>query len=83
MKEAPLLAVFVEAVQHGEIAFTGHAEGVGDALRHEAFDDQVAGELCVLGHGSWGMMVKRSGRRGATPAGSARAAMPIARGAPS
>ena len=43
-----LLAVLVEAVEHREVAFARHAEGVRHALRHQAFDDQVACELRVL-----------------------------------
>jgi hypothetical protein len=47
--EADLLAVLVEAVEHGEVALAGNAEGVGDALRHQALDDEVTRQLrgCV------------------------------------
>lgn len=38
----------METVQHGQVAFTRHPEGVGDPLGDQAFDEQVAGNL---GHG--------------------------------
>jgi hypothetical protein len=33
----------VEAVEHGEIAFARYAEGVGHALGHKAFNEEMAG----------------------------------------
>jgi len=43
--EADVPLVAVEAVEHGEVAFARHAKGVGDALGHEAFDEEVSGQL--------------------------------------
>ena len=43
-------AVLVEAVQHRQIAFARHAEGMGDALGQKAFDKNMAGD--ALGHGN-------------------------------
>jgi hypothetical protein len=37
-----LIAVQVKAVQHRQIALTGHAERMGNALGQEAFNEQVA-----------------------------------------
>jgi hypothetical protein len=47
--EADAVGVCMEAVEHGEVTFTRHAEGVGHALGNQAFNEQVSGELC--GHG--------------------------------
>src|SRR6185369_7047085 len=43
--EADLFAVGVKAVEDGQEAFPGHAKSVGRALRHQAFHNQVTGEL--------------------------------------
>jgi hypothetical protein len=40
--ETDPLAVFVEAVEHREVAFARDPEGVRDALLDQAFDDQMA-----------------------------------------
>ncbi len=37
-----LIAVQVEAIEHRQIALTGHAERMGDALGQKAFNEQVA-----------------------------------------
>src|SRR4029079_14241134 len=43
--EADLFAIGVKAIQHGQVAFAGHAKSVRRALRHQAFHNQVTGEL--------------------------------------
>ena len=45
MMKRMLLAVGVKAVEHRQVAFARHPEGVGDALRDQAFDQQVARDL--------------------------------------
>jgi hypothetical protein len=45
--EADLVAVLVEAVERGQVALTRHTEGVGHALRHQAFDKEVTGDLVL------------------------------------
>ena len=46
--EADLLAVLVEAIQHRQIAFAGHAEGGVHALGDQGFDQCVAGGRAVM-----------------------------------
>jgi hypothetical protein len=36
------VAVQVEAIEHRQITFTGHAKSMGDALGQKAFNKQVA-----------------------------------------
>ncbi len=43
--EADLFAVSVKAVEHGQVALARHAEHERHALRDQAFDDQMAGQL--------------------------------------
>ncbi len=45
--EADLVAVRVKAVEHGEVAFARHAERVGRALGHQAFDEEMTRDLGV------------------------------------
>ena len=54
--EADAVAVLVEAVEHGEEAFAGNAEGGVDALRDQRLDQGVAGgtDRCGSGHGAAG-----------------------------
>ena len=47
--EADLLAVLVEAVEHGQITFAGHAEGGVHTLGDQGFDQCVAGGSCAHG----------------------------------
>ena len=44
-----LLAVLVEAVEHGQVALAGHAEHGVDALRDQGLDQGMAGDS--LRHG--------------------------------
>ncbi len=37
----------MEAVEHGEVALARHAKGVGHALGHQTFNEQVAGDWWV------------------------------------
>ena len=43
--EADLVAIAVKAVQHSQVAFTGHAKSMRHALLNQALNQQVAGDL--------------------------------------
>ena len=45
--EADAVAVLVEAVEHGQEAFAGHAEGGVHALGDQGLDQGVAGGACA------------------------------------
>ena len=40
-----VFAVAVEAVEHGQVAFAGHAKGVGHALGDQALHQEVPGQF--------------------------------------
>ena len=62
--EADVVAVLVEAVEHGQIAFAGHAEGGVHALGDQGFDQCVAGGSCAHRRSSVRMRgIMRSRRR--------------------
>jgi hypothetical protein len=37
-----MVTVQVKAIEHRQVAFSGHPEGMGDALGQKAFNKQVA-----------------------------------------